>query len=91
VHRKWHHLEPVVEVADAVVDAAGVVVVEEAADVVDVSPTWQPNRQALLSVSLSHPVLEGKPNVNHVRARISNSRTQQLHNWTSSHSAQMIT
>jgi hypothetical protein len=29
---------------------------------------------------LSHPVLEGKPNVNHVRARISNSRTQQLHN-----------
>jgi hypothetical protein len=28
---------------------------------------------------LSHPVLEGKPNVNHVRARISNSRTQQLH------------
>jgi hypothetical protein len=29
---------------------------------------------------LSHPVLEGKPNANHVRARISNSRTQQLHN-----------
>jgi hypothetical protein len=29
---------------------------------------------------MSHPVLEGKPNVNHVRARISNSRTQQLHN-----------
>jgi hypothetical protein len=29
---------------------------------------------------LSHPVLEGKPNVNHVRARISYSRTQQLHN-----------
>jgi hypothetical protein len=25
---------------------------------------------------VSHPVLEGKPNVNHVRARISNSRTQ---------------
>jgi hypothetical protein len=40
---------------------------------------------------LSHPVLEGKPNVNHVRAKISNSRTQQLHNWTSSHSAQIIT
>jgi hypothetical protein len=29
---------------------------------------------------LSHPVLEGKPNANHVRARISNSRTQQLNN-----------
>jgi hypothetical protein len=39
---------------------------------------------------LSHPVLEGKSNANHVRARISNSRTQQLHNWTSSHSAQII-
>jgi hypothetical protein len=25
---------------------------------------------------LSHPVLEGKPNVNHVCARIRNSRTQ---------------
>jgi hypothetical protein len=40
--------------------------------------------------SVSHPVLEGKPNANHVRARISNSRTQQLHNWTSSHSAKII-
>jgi hypothetical protein len=40
--------------------------------------------------SLSHPVLEGKPNANHVRARISNSRTQQLHNWTSSHNTQII-
>jgi hypothetical protein len=39
---------------------------------------------------LSHPVLEGKPNANHVRARISNSRTQQLHNWTSSHNAQIV-
>jgi hypothetical protein len=29
---------------------------------------------------VSHPVLEGKPNANHVRARISNSRTKQLHN-----------
>jgi hypothetical protein len=29
---------------------------------------------------MSHPVLEGKPNANHVRARISNSSTQQLHN-----------
>jgi hypothetical protein len=28
---------------------------------------------------MSHPVLEGKPNANHVRARISNSRTPQLH------------
>jgi hypothetical protein len=34
---------------------------------------------------MSHPVLEGKPNANHVRARIRNSRTQRLHNWTSSH------
>jgi hypothetical protein len=32
------------------------------------------------AVQLSHPVLEGKPNANHVRARISYSRTQQLHN-----------
>jgi hypothetical protein len=40
---------------------------------------------------MSHPVLEGKPNANHVRARISNSRTQQLHNWTSLHSAEIIT
>jgi hypothetical protein len=39
---------------------------------------------------MSHPVLEGKPNANHVRARINNSRTQQLHNRTSSHSAQII-
>jgi hypothetical protein len=30
--------------------------------------------------SMSHPVLEGKPNANHVRTRISYSRTQQLHN-----------
>jgi hypothetical protein len=36
--------------------------------------------RAQLSQRLSHPVLEGKPNANHVRARISNSRTQQLHN-----------
>jgi hypothetical protein len=28
---------------------------------------------------VSHPVLEGKPNANHVRARIKNSRTQRLH------------
>jgi hypothetical protein len=30
-------------------------------------------------VAMSHPVLEGKPNANHVRARISYSRTQRLH------------
>src|SRR5688572_30038859 len=36
--------------------------------------------QGFSSSNLSHPVLEGKPNANHVRARISNSRTQQLHN-----------
>jgi hypothetical protein len=36
---------------------------------------------------LSHPVLEGKSNANHVRVRIRNSRTQRLHNWTSSHNA----
>jgi hypothetical protein len=36
---------------------------------------------------MSYPVLEGKPNANHVRARIRNSHTQQ-HNWTSSHIAQ---
>jgi hypothetical protein len=29
--------------------------------------------------AVSHPVLEGKPNTNHVRARISYSRTQRLH------------
>jgi hypothetical protein len=34
----------------------------------------------LLETPLSHPVLEGKPNANHVRVRISYSRTQQLHN-----------
>jgi hypothetical protein len=39
---------------------------------------------------VSHMVLKGKPNVNHVRARIKNSRTQRLHNWTSSHNAQII-
>jgi hypothetical protein len=34
----------------------------------------------LVEEVVSHPVLEGKPNANHVRARISYSRTQQLHN-----------
>ena len=51
---------------------------------------WLKEREGLADEArrVSHPVLEGKPNVNHVRDRISNSRTQQLHNWTSSHSAQ---
>jgi hypothetical protein len=40
--------------------------------------------------SVSHPILEGKPNVNHVHVRIINSCTQRLHNWTSSHNAQII-
>jgi hypothetical protein len=35
---------------------------------------------SVAGASVSHPVLEGKPNANHVRARISYSRTQQLHN-----------
>jgi hypothetical protein len=39
---------------------------------------------------MSHPILEGKPNANHVRARIRNSRTHRLHNWTSSHNIQII-
>jgi hypothetical protein len=39
---------------------------------------------------VSHPVLEGKPNANLVCARIKKSRTQRLHNWTSSHNAQII-
>jgi hypothetical protein len=37
-----------------------------------------------------NPVLEGKPNANHVRARIRNSRTQRLDSWTSSHITQNI-
>jgi hypothetical protein len=41
----------------------------------------------LSALGVSHPVLEGKPNANHVRAGIRNSRTQRLHNWTSSHNA----
>jgi hypothetical protein len=44
--------------------------------------------QGLQLYNLGITVLEGKPNVNHVRARIRNSRTQRLHNWTSSHTAQ---
>jgi hypothetical protein len=37
-------------------------------------------RREMEDRKLSHPVLEGKPNANRVRARISYSRTQQLHN-----------
>jgi hypothetical protein len=40
----------------------------------------QVGRNIFMYVDMSHPVLEGKPNANHVRARISYSRTQQLHN-----------
>jgi hypothetical protein len=32
------------------------------------------------SLTLPHPVLEGKPNASYVRVRIKNSRTQRLHN-----------
>jgi hypothetical protein len=39
---------------------------------------------------LSHPTLKVKPNTNHIRDKIRNSRTQRLHNWTSSHNAQII-
>jgi hypothetical protein len=42
----------------------------------------------MVTPSMSHPVLEGKPNANHVCARIRNSRTQRLHSWTSSHIAE---
>ena len=53
--------------------------------------SWNSKKQTSVALStaeaeyvaagqLSHPVLEGKPNANHVRARISYSRTQQLHN-----------
>jgi hypothetical protein len=33
-----------------------------------------------LALFVSHLILEGEPNANHVHARIRNSRTQQLHN-----------
>jgi hypothetical protein len=51
---------------------------------------YKQSREGGEAPKLSHPVLEGKLNANHVRARIRNSRTQRLHNWTSSHSAQII-
>jgi hypothetical protein len=41
---------------------------------------WDVLKTAHEGGKVSHPVLEGKPNANHVRARISYSRTQQLHN-----------
>jgi hypothetical protein len=52
--------------------------------------TYNAHAQQAMNVSvlLSHPVLEGKLNANHVRARIRNTHTQRLHNWTSSHIAQ---
>jgi hypothetical protein len=53
-------------------------------------PILRRMRNNMRSVALSHPILEGKPNANDVRARIRNSRTHQLHNWTSSHNAQII-
>jgi hypothetical protein len=53
----------------------------------DELPGMPPDRDIEFAIKLqpgtapmSHPVLEGKPNANHVRARISYSRTQQLHN-----------
>jgi hypothetical protein len=52
--------------------------------------SWDLTQGLEKPVDLSHPVLEGNPNANHVHARIRNSRTQRLHNWTSSHNAQII-
>jgi hypothetical protein len=49
---------------------------------------FEPKKTANPPVDLSHPILEGKLNANHVRVRIRNSRTQRLHNWTSLHIAQ---
>jgi hypothetical protein len=45
-----------------------------------VAPKNKEHADCVLEVYLSHPVLEGKPNANHVRARIRNSHTQRLHN-----------
>jgi hypothetical protein len=41
---------------------------------------WEGEEPRAAGGRVSHPVLEGKLNANHVRARISYSRTQQLHN-----------
>jgi hypothetical protein len=43
------------------------------------------------STSAVTPGFRRQTECDHVRARISNSRTQQLHNWTSSHIAQIMT
>jgi hypothetical protein len=58
-----------------------------ATDCLHYKPTFHPcihlhatQKQNQVNAQMSHPVLEGKPNANHVRARISYSRTQQLHN-----------
>jgi hypothetical protein len=48
------------------------------------APSAQPNvtlaPKTGTALLVSHLVLEGKPNANHVHARIRNSRTQRLHN-----------
>jgi hypothetical protein len=58
---------------------------------VEKSLALEVNKNEILSSELSSCVtpgfFEGKPNVNHVRAKIRNSRTHRLHNWTSSDNA----
>jgi hypothetical protein len=53
---------------------------------------YDPKNSMAMSQSLPcgvpHPILEGKPNADHVHVRVRNSRTQQIHIWTSSHIAQ---
>jgi hypothetical protein len=44
------------------------------------APDSPVRHRTLSGAPVSQPVLEGKPNANHVRTRISNSRTQQLYN-----------
>jgi hypothetical protein len=73
-------------------DAEGVVWFKDRLCVPDIKSIREPilkeaHETAYSIHHVSHPVLEGKPNANHVRARIRNSRTQRLHNWTSSHNA----
>jgi hypothetical protein len=63
------------------------VIVDRLTKVTHFIPVKTTYKGSQLAELLSHPVLEGKPNVNHVRARIRNSRTQCLHNWTSLHNA----
>jgi hypothetical protein len=45
----------------------------------DIEIAYVNTQNQLADIFMSHPVLEGKPNANHVRARISYSRTQRLH------------